>query len=161
MFRAFPLLLLVVVAYNLVAFGGAAGLGLPLSGTTEAETAPEVFSPYALMESVVFSIPMPSGSEWALNYGDIFVVFGLIMLFVELIRSTQSDGTAITNHALSLGVLVLCLVEFIIVPGFSTSTFFFLMFMALIDVVAGFIISISGARRDLAVTGGGGVGPTG
>ncbi|MEO1334671.1 MAG: hypothetical protein AAFV29_03470 [Myxococcota bacterium] len=155
MFTAFPLLLIVVILYNLVAFGGAAILGLPAESAVDAAAnAPEqVFSTYQFMKTVIFSVPMPSGSVWSLTYGDLFVTLGLIMLFVELIRSTQSQGPVITNHALSLGVLVLCLVEFIIVRGFATSTFFFLMVMAAIDVIAGFIISLRAARRDLSVTG--------
>ena len=190
MFKAFPLLLLVVIVYNLVALGGQVIVGGespppaedvsvqaeppspeapqgeadPVAQTepataaatpdaaaaSSAEAAP--FSTYAFMETSVMEVPMPSGSTWTLNYGDIFLIFGMLLLFVELVRSTSTEGNVITNHALSLGVLVLCLIEFIIVPGFATSTFFFLMLMAAIDVVAGFIISIRGARRDLAMS---------
>ncbi len=203
MFKAFPLLLLVVFVYNPVALGGPVIVGgedvpvaqdvapaeaatpdepeaeaaepdaLPTESdavptdTTAAEGAGEgsvaeaaeaasadggPFSTYAFMEAEVLSVPMPSGSIWTLNYGDVFLIAGLLLLFVELVRSTSSEGNVITNHALSLGVLVLCLIEFIIVPGFATSTFFFLMLMAAIDVVAGFIISIRGARRDLSMS---------
>ncbi len=187
MFKAFPLLLLVVLVYNLVALGGPALVGVPAPSDVAADTSPEEepfvddvpdpegeeeavveeqekvevaetstappaeFSAQALMRAELFSVNMPSQEVWRVSYGDAFITIGLLLLFVELVRSTSSDGNAIVNHALSLGVLVLCLVEFIIVPGFATSTFFFLMFMAAIDVVAGFIISIRAARRDLSV----------
>ena len=147
MFQFFPLLLLVVIAYNIVALVGA-----PLFGTNlQLDTGEMVFSTQALMEEKLFSLPMLSKSEWVLTYGDIFVVVALILLFIELIRSTSIGNSAITNHALSLGVLVICIVEFVVVKGFATSTFFFFSVMALIDVVAGFIISIRAARRDFGV----------
>jgi len=42
MFTAFPLLLIVVILYNLVAFGGAASLGLPAESAVDAAAnAPE------------------------------------------------------------------------------------------------------------------------
>jgi hypothetical protein len=42
-------------------------------------------------------------------------------------------------------------VEFIVLKGFSTSTFFLITAMCLFDVVAGYTISIVAARRDLGV----------
>ena len=38
--------------------------------------------------------------------------------------------------------------EFLVVPAAATSEFFFILFVTLIDVVAGFSITIRGARRD-------------
>ena len=43
------------------------------------------------------------------------------------------------------------LVEFIVLKGFGTSTFFLITAMCLFDVVAGYTISIIAARRDLSV----------
>ena len=37
---------------------------------------------------------------------------------------------------------------FLVAPGFSNSTFFIIVAMAILDVIAGFIISIVSARRD-------------
>ena len=184
MFRSFPLLLLVVIFYNLAvgltptdASNGPQGSvaveesadGEPtddgasatdtstsgaLVGKAPTDAAKSTAAVQGLMDSVVFSVPMPSGSKWSLTYGDIFVVIGLMLLFIELIRSTAHDGSAIANHALSLAVMVLCIIEFVVLKGFATSTFFFITLMALIDVVAGFVISIRAARRDLSLGGG-------
>jgi hypothetical protein len=46
---------------------------------------------------------------------------------------------------------VLFLVEFIVAPGAGTATFLLLTLMALLDVIAGFSISIFAARRDFAI----------
>ena len=58
------------------------------------------------------------------------------------------------NHGLSMVVFVAALIEFLALPRFATSTFFFITAMALFDVVAGFTISIVAAKRDLGVAGG-------
>ena len=47
-------------------------------------------------------------------------------------------------------VFVACLIEFLTVPQAATSTFFMIMVVALIDVVAGYTIGIRVARRDMA-----------
>jgi len=44
------------------------------------------------------------------------------------------------------------LVEFITVPQLGTSTFFLLMIMALIDVIAGFTVTVSTAHRGINIS---------
>jgi len=50
-------------------------------------------------------------------------------------------------------VFVIGLVLFLLVGQFATSVFFLLTVMALLDTVAGFVVTIVSARRDLAVGG--------
>jgi hypothetical protein len=50
----------------------------------------------------------------------------------------------------SVLVFVAYLVEFLVVQPAATSLFFILMAISLIDVIAGFSISITGARRDVS-----------
>ena len=47
--------------------------------------------------------------------------------------------------------IVVCLIEFLIMPNFATSTFFIIMSMTLLDVLAGVIVTIVSARRDFGV----------
>ena len=56
---------------------------------------------------------------------------------------------AIVNHSLSMILFVICLVEFLLLQGFSTSVFFLLTLMVLLDVLAGFIVTIVASRRDI------------
>jgi len=144
--RIFPLIFAVVILYNLVVFGGLALGGDSFKGP---DGLPNM---EALLNTVVFTIPMVSG-PWAATWGTFFVAVGLFALFGEILRSTSSDAITITNHALSLCVLVICLLEFVVVKGFNTSVFFYLTVMELIDVIAGFTISITNARRDFGGTG--------
>ena len=76
-----------------------------------------------------------------------------MLLFVELIKSTRTGGSSIVDHALSMVLFMICLVEFLTVRQAGTSEFFFILVVTLIDVVAGFSITIRGARRDFGLGG--------
>ena len=134
MFAAFPLLLLPVVIYNVIA------LALPGAFGGDAS---------ARMAEVVFDIPMASSASWQVTIGDLLLAASLIVLFVELLKSTTSRKLAIINHGLSLLLFIICLVELLLAPAFATSTFFLITLMVLLDVLAGFIVTIVSARRDI------------
>lgn len=127
MIAALPLLALPVLVYNLVAVaGGAAGLSVNL-----------------------FTVRMASGADWPVNAGDLLLAGSLVVLFVELLKSTNSRRAAIVNHGLSMLLFVVCLVELLLAPAFATSVFFLITLMVLLDVLAGFIVTILAARRDV------------
>lgn len=131
---AFPTLLVPVAIYALAAliWGGADG-GFA-----------------AVLEGAALSMNMPAGVVWALSWGELIVHGGLVALFIDLLKATGTGSGSLLNHAFSVGVFVLCLVFFLIAPPFVTSPFFLLMAMALLDVIAGFTITIIGARRDVS-----------
>lgn len=135
MFAALPLLALPVVVYNLIALTFTGGL-------KAADASPRLTQP-------LFSIAMPSHGQWPVSLGDLVLVASLIVLFIELLKSTTSRTAAIINHSLSMVLFIGCLVEFLLLPAFATSTFFLLMVMVLLDVLAGFIMTIVAARRDI------------
>jgi hypothetical protein len=140
--RLLPLTLIVIIVYNLAVFG-MVSLGGPELKDVVGGTSHMV----ELLRGKLFDIKLVSGM-WTFSYGSLFVTLGLFALFIEIMRSTRTDTLSIANHALSTMVLVLCLLEFVVVPGFNTSEFFYLTVMAMIDVVAGFTITIISARRD-------------
>jgi lysylphosphatidylglycerol synthetase-like protein (DUF2156 family) len=80
----------------------------------------------------------------------VFLLMSMVLLFVEVIRSTRSDGKSITNHALSVLVFVAALMLFISRPGYGNSAFCIFMSMTLLDFMAGFIITAVAARRDIS-----------
>ncbi len=92
---------------------------------------------------------MASGGLWPITLGDLFLAGSLMVLFVELLKSTNSRNIAIINHSLSMILFVVCLVEFLLLRGFSTSVFFLMLLMVLLDVLAGFIVTIVSSRRDI------------
>jgi hypothetical protein len=135
MFAALPLLALPVAVYNLIALTF-------VGGFKAADASPRLTQP-------LFSISMPSHVEWPVSLGDLVLVASLIVLFIELLKSTTSRTAAIVNHSLSMVLFIGCLVEFLLLPAFATSTFFLMMVMVLLDVLAGFVMTIVAARRDV------------
>lgn len=100
----------------------------------------------------LFSIPMPSGMPWAITAGDLLLVVGILALFFEVLKSTQTARNSIVEHMLSMLLFVIFLIEFLLVGAASSSVFFLLMVMSLIDVVAGFTVSITSASRDVSMS---------
>jgi hypothetical protein len=134
MLRAFPMILVAVLAYNLLVFGGmAAGHDVT-----------------ALLAQAV-NIKVVSGDLWKITASDGFVALALLLLFIETVKATRTEHREIFNHGLSLLTFIGALVEFIVLKGFGTSSFFFLTMMCLFDVVAGYTISIMAAKRDLTM----------
>jgi hypothetical protein len=132
--RFFPLLLIAVIIYNIIAFG---------TGLTHHDV-------YATLNSAV-SINMFSGDTWRYSFGDALVTFSLVLLFIEIVKSTRTSSRQIVNHGLSMLTFVVAIVEFIALHGFATSTFFFILVMCLIDVVGGYTISIIAAEHNLGL----------
>ena len=126
-----------VVIYNILALGGA--------------TLSTVESMRLRLDADVFEVPMTSGVIWYITPGHGLIGCALLMLFFELIKSTGIGRAAVMNHAFSLILFIVCLVEFLLMPAFATSVFFLIMVMSLLDVMAGFMVTIAAARRDFAV----------
>ena len=132
--RALPLMAIPLILYNvLVMFsGGEAG---------------------AFFTKPLFTIQMIKGAQWAFTRGDLIIFVTMLFLFAELVKATYTTSVSLVDHGLSMLVFIVCMVEFLVVNAAATSTFFFVLVGALIDVVAGFTIGIRVARRDLAIGG--------
>ena len=88
---------------------------------------------------------------WQIALGDILLAVGLGLLFFEIVKATRTGGASVVDHAFSMMVFVACLILFLIWDRAATSTFFLLMLMSMIDVIAGFSVTINAARRDYSV----------
>ncbi|MGE3302068.1 MAG: hypothetical protein AB7M12_03030 [Hyphomonadaceae bacterium] len=139
-FGVFPLILIPVLIYNLIAF--TVSIGGHASKVREHMMGQALKVPMASTEAGM-------NVQWIMSWGDVLVLLSLILLFVELLKSTSTGASAIFNHALSMLVFIVCLVEFLLHAAFATSTFFFIMVMSLLDVLAGVIVTIVSARRDV------------
>lgn len=123
---SFPLLAIVVAAYTVLAL-----------------VAP------GWLNGVVFVLPLLSGSTLPFQGGDLLLVVGLLLLCVEVYRATSSSTAAILNHVLSLVVFIVALIDLLVMPRMANMTFFLIVLMTLSDVIAGFTVTISTARRDI------------
>ncbi len=134
MYQMFPLLAISLIVFAVLTLTGAAGTdAMPWYDIT------------------IVQLPMVSGDQWNVTWGDLFLVASMGLLFVELLRSTKTGSESIMNHALSVVVFVIALLLFIIVKGFGNSVFFLYMTMTFLDFMAGFIVTTVTARRDLSV----------
>jgi hypothetical protein len=98
-----------------------------------------------------FTVAMPSGGIWQITLGDVMLAFSLFLLFFEILKSTRTGGNSVVDHALSMIIFVACLILFLVWPPAATSLFFLIMLTSLIDLIAGFSVTIRSARRDYAV----------
>ena len=96
-------------------------------------------------------IPLMANDEaMHLKLGDVLVMLGIIFLYFEILKATRTSRATIINHALSLVVFIIYLIEYIVVAGAGTATFMILALISLLDVIAGFTITISTSRRDIS-----------
>jgi hypothetical protein len=106
------------------------------------------------MTHPIFTVGMFSGDAWGVSFADVFMGLSLLLLFVEIVKATRTDAMSIVNHGLSMLLCVICIIQFVTMKGFSNSVFFLLTLMTILDVVAGFTITIVAAKRDFGASGG-------
>ncbi len=121
----FPLLLIPLAVYNIIAF---------------------------LMRDVrfdvqLFDLPLSSGAIWKVELGDALLGFGLFLLLLEIIKGARPLGKYLTDHLLALLIFAGAAAEFVLLPQFATSTFFFLTLLALIDFISGISLRARRPRR--------------
>lgn len=124
----FPLLLIPLAIYNIIAF---------------------------LMHDVSFAaplitVPLTSGTPWPVTLSDVLLTLGILLLLCEVIKGARPGAKYLTDHLLSLLVLCGAGAEFVLVPQFGTSTYFLLTTLALADFLSG--VALRARRGTLAST---------
>jgi hypothetical protein len=125
----FPLLIVPFAVYNMIVF----------------------LLPGLSLTDPLFSVHMLSGADMNFSISDLLLVFAILLLFVEVMKSTRVGTRSIVDHMLSLLLFIAMMAEFIITPKAATSTFLILTVLCLVDVIAGFSITIRAAQRDVSV----------
>ncbi len=128
MFAAIPLLILPVAAYGV--FVAVLGAGLRSTSAHQRLTDP------------LFQFATTAGGVWPVSVSDLLLAAALVVLFIELLKSAATRRIAVINHGLGMVLFVVCLVAMLLFPAFATSTFFLITLMVLLDVLAGFIVTI-------------------
>lgn len=125
----FPLLLVPFAIYNIVAF---------------------IFAmPGEFWTSPATSVHMMSGQDWVLTWEDIFLASSIFLLWIEILKSTRIGRRSVMDHILAMALFIGMLVEFLLVKQAGTSAFFLLMTIALVDVLAGFIVGMRSSQRQI------------
>lgn len=102
------------------------------------------------LASQAFAMTMASGGLWKLTWGGLLVTFAVLCLFVEILKSTKPSNAAMVDNGLSVGTFIVCLILFILAPGFATTEFFIILLMSLLDFLAGMVVMVSTAQRTVA-----------
>lgn len=134
MLAAIPLLVLPVAAYALLAFligGGVMSADVP-----------------GRLTLALFRFSTTGGGVWAVSAADLLLAAALIVAFLDLLRGVTDRRVAVANHALSITLFVICLAAILLSPAFAGSTFFLITLMVLLDLVAGFIVTMGQPAAD-------------
>jgi hypothetical protein len=102
-------------------------------------------------QTELFSFRMMSGGTFSMTLGIMMIVVALLLFFIEIVKSTRTSNASVVDHLLSTFVFVAFLVEFLLVRGAAHPVFFVLMMISLIDVLAGFSVSLRSAGRDISL----------
>jgi hypothetical protein len=126
----FPLLLIPFAIYNMIAF----------------------LTPGVSWTGPIYSVPLPlrSGVAWTATVGDTFLVFALLMLMCEFIKSAR-QGKSLVEHFLALLLAGGAAAEFWMVREGANSVFFLFTVLCFVDLFAGFAASLRRARRAVVV----------
>ncbi len=128
--RDVPMMAVLFVIYNVLAVIGLAG---------------------SLDTGALFVIPMMSGAKVPFTGGALLVTIGLILLYIEILKSTRADQEQMLEQTFSMGLFVVFLVEFLLVQAAGTTTFLMLMIIQLLDVMAGFTVTVASKRAGLQI----------
>jgi hypothetical protein len=93
---------------------------------------------------------LKSGALFEITRGSAIVLLAMLMLFIEIVKSTSTSRWALVDNGLSFGVFTLSLILFLLHAAFGTIEFALIMLMMAIDFVSGFIVMTVSARRDVA-----------
>jgi hypothetical protein len=123
-----PALFYIVAVYNILAFLGG-----------------------DILAANIWKLKLISEAEWSLSFNHLLLTLAVILLYIEIFKATRTSKASIGDHALSMALFIVCLIEFIVIKQMGNSIFFIITLICLLDVVAGFTITISTARRDFGI----------
>ena len=124
-FVGFPLLIIPLAVYNMIAF-----LTPPADGWA----------------TKLYTVHLLSGLDWSVTLGDAMIAGTLFLLFIEVVKATGAKS--IVDHILSFLVFGGAVAEFLLVQQAANSTFAILTAICFIDVIAGMFIRLRVSRRE-------------
>lgn len=111
----FPLLLIPLAVYNIIAF----------------------LMPTVSFTDVLFKVPMVSGESWPVTLADLMLALGIVLLLLEVVKGARPGSKFLMDHLLSLIVFGAAAAEFVMWPKFGNSTYFLLVLLAMADFLGG------------------------
>lgn len=130
--RFFPLMGLVLLIYNLIAI---------------MDKDPNL----SIWNKTFTTITLSPGNVVTFSNSIALITFALIILFFELVKSTTTSNSAMIEQLFSMLAFIGFLLQFLLTPHAANPTFFILMVISLVETLAGFVILIKVARRDVKI----------
>lgn len=121
----FPLLLIPLAVYNIIAF----------------------LMPSVSFSDVLFKVPMITGETWPVTLADLLLALGVLLLLLEVVKGARPGAKFLMDHLLSLIIFGAAAAEFVMWPKFGNSTYFLLVLLAMADFLGGIA---QRARRRIA-----------
>lgn len=111
----FPLLLIPLAVYNIIAF----------------------LMPSVSFSDVLFKVPMITGETWPVTLADLLLALAVVLLLLEVVKGARPGSKFLMDHLLSLIVFGAAAAEFVMWPKFGNSTYFLLVLLAMADFLGG------------------------
>lgn len=132
-FKYIPLFILILIGYNFIVI-------------KYNDITPQI------LDTVLFQFNLPSTDFIQFNVGHMLIILGMIFMCFEIFKATYTHTGALIEYIVSLLVFLAYIFEFLLLKNFGTTTFFLLGCISFVDVAGGFIIMVTEARRDIAVS---------
>ncbi|MFK8078017.1 MAG: hypothetical protein AB8B84_15630 [Granulosicoccus sp.] len=107
----------------------------------------------SMLNVIIYEFKLPSQREVILTVSDAFIITSIFFLYIETFKATRTSVISIIDHAFSLLAFIIFLIEFLVIPRLGNPTFLIMTIASLMDVVLGFTVTISTAKRDFTMGG--------
>jgi hypothetical protein len=99
------------------------------------------------LASQAFAMPLASSALWVVTWGNFITFVAVIVLFLEILKSTWPSPAQMVDNGLSVAVFIVMFVLWLLVRPFGTSEFFIIVLMCLLDFLAGSVIMTRVSQR--------------
>ena len=106
--------------------------------------------PGVSLAAALFTLPLPSGSEWPVTLSDLLLTLAIVLLLLEVVKGARPGAKYLTDHFLSLIISGGAIAEFLLLPRFASSTFFLLTLLAVTDFLTGIALRARRGTPELA-----------
>lgn len=106
------------------------------------------------LASQAFAMPLASSALWVVTWGHFIIMVSVIVLFLEVLKSTWPSPAQMVDNGLSVAVFILMFVLWLLVRPFGTAEFFIIVLMCLLDFLAGSVIMTRVSQRTVQYDGG-------
>ncbi len=109
---------------------------------------PADFRMTAFLAGSAWTVPLPSGDVWPVDFGALFLLVGLTALGFETLKTARAGGRTLGYRLLAFVWLAGGAALFLTVGGFGTSIFLLLTAMAAFDAASGLLAPLLSSRPD-------------